>query len=330
MNLGELKDWATVGAVIVSICALVVTFRLARRQSQLTAFSNLHHYLSREDLQKARMVFRSGKRPQIYAEWDDQLKDAANRIAGSYDQAGLILSVNSMIGKSERQLLLKSSWGDSILDQFEALWPFLEQDQRSGRVCPEGRSGFAFFRHFQDLYFFARRDKRLPTIKIISGGQSGVDRAALQFAAEFSLPYGGYCPRNLNGSGGGSAEDLKDGELRQLYPALVESWSEKPEVRTRQNVDQSYITVVIKPSSKHVVKSAGTQLTIETASKQGKCVVLDPDDPASSNRLSLIFKTRKKLWVAVNIAGPRQSEWPEGQEQALGFLTNAYIMACRE
>ena len=51
--------------------------------------------------------------------------------------------------------------------------------------------------------------------KIVSGGQSGVDRAALDFANEVSLDYGGWCPK------GGWAEDLQEPPgLLNDYPAL--------------------------------------------------------------------------------------------------------------
>ena len=68
-------------------------------------------------------------------------------------------------------------------------------------------------------------------MKIISGGQTGVDRAALDVAIERGMPWGGWCPK------GGWAEDLPDAPgLLAKYPNLRETALPHPLQRTEWNV----------------------------------------------------------------------------------------------
>jgi len=82
--------------------------------------------------------------------------------------------------------------------------------------------------------------------RIRSGGQTGVDRAALDAAVLTGRPYEGWCPK------GGWAEDfLHPPGLLTKYPHLIESPSESPERRTDWNVRDSAATVVFVPDSKY-------------------------------------------------------------------------------
>ena len=75
--------------------------------------------------------------------------------------------------------------------------------------------------------------------RIRSGGQTGVDRAALDAAVLMGRPYEGWCPK------GGLAEDfLRPPGLLTIYPHLMETPSESPEQRTEWNVRDSAVTVV--------------------------------------------------------------------------------------
>jgi hypothetical protein len=65
-----------------------------------------------------------------------------------------------------------------------------------------------------------------PIEKIISGGQTGVDRAALDVAMELGIPCGGWCPQGRR---------AEDGRIREHYP-LQETSSKEYPVRTRLNV----------------------------------------------------------------------------------------------
>ena len=81
-------------------------------------------------------------------------------------------------------------------------------------------------------------------ITILSGGQTGVDRAALDAAIERGLAYRGWCPR------GGSAEDLPEPPgLLARYPHLRETPEADPAERTRRNVRDGDRLLVLTDSS---------------------------------------------------------------------------------
>ncbi|HXS53986.1 MAG TPA: putative molybdenum carrier protein [Usitatibacter sp.] len=66
----------------------------------------------------------------------------------------------------------------------------------------------------------------MPRIRIISGGQTGVDRAALDAALDCGLAIGGWCPKDRR---------AEDGVIAERYP-LVETPSKRYGERTRWNV----------------------------------------------------------------------------------------------
>ena len=75
---------------------------------------------------------------------------------------------------------------------------------------------------------------------IVSGGQSGVDRAALDVAVARGIDYAGWCPR------GGWAEDLTEPPgLLARYPHLRETPSADPAQRTEWNVRESDATLIL-------------------------------------------------------------------------------------
>lgn len=131
--------------------------------------------------------------------------------------------------------------------------------------------------------------------KIISGGQTGVDRAALDFALENKFPCGGWCPR------GRKAED---GPIDRRYP-LKESSSENYEERTLWNVRDSDGTLILTFGR----PTAGTAMTINLARELGKpCFVIDlRKDFKKSGFRNWIKENKIKT---LNVAGPRESNFP--------------------
>src|ERR1700719_3485284 len=93
--------------------------------------------------------------------------------------------------------------------------------------------------------------------KIISGGQTGADRAGLYFAIETGLEHGGYVPR------GRKAED---GKVAERYN-LVELGTSSYPARTRRNIEESDGTVIF---SLERLLRGGTKLTRDYANKLGK------------------------------------------------------------
>jgi hypothetical protein len=138
-------------------------------------------------------------------------------------------------------------------------------------------------------------------ITILSGGQSGADRAALDFAIEFGLAHGGWCPRGRR---------AEDGPLDERYE-LTETPSRRYAQRTEWNVRDSDATVVftVLPDA-----TGGTALTLAMARRLGKpCLHLSSEiaseigqDPAEEllNFLAAHHVSR------LNIAGPRESQEP--------------------
>src|SRR5437870_10377236 len=92
--------------------------------------------------------------------------------------------------------------------------------------------------------------------KIISGGQTGVDRAALDVALELGLPCGGWCPRGRR---------AEDGPIPERYP-LQEMKSPAYPPRTARNVRDSDGTVILTRGQ----PDRGTALTIELAERYRK------------------------------------------------------------
>jgi hypothetical protein len=143
---------------------------------------------------------------------------------------------------------------------------------------------------------------------VVSGGQSGVDRAALDAAREAGLETGGWCPR------GRWAED---GPVPERY-ALRETPDADPAQRTRWNVRDSDATLILARGA----PSGGTALSLACAREQGRphlVVDLDADRPAQR-----IARWLTEVEPAVlNVAGPRESEAP-----GLGETARALLMAC--
>ena len=160
----------------------------------------------------------------------------------------------------------------------------------------------------------------MVSLKIITGGQSGVDRAALVVANELAIPYGGWCPR------GGWAEDLIDppGLLAQ-YPLLRETPLSNPAQRTQYNLRDSDAVLIIA-SAGGFAASPGTALAREIAERDGKpllVVALNETDalPQTRQWLEGLLKGRNpNQFLALGIGGPREREAPGIYQRALEFL----------
>jgi Circularly permutated YpsA SLOG family len=150
-------------------------------------------------------------------------------------------------------------------------------------------------------------------VKIVSGGQSGVDRAALDVAIALGFGYGGWCPK------GGWAEDFQDPPgLLTRYPKLEETPTGDPAERTRWNVRDSDAMLILVDSSGLAV-SGGTRLAETIAGRLGKpSIVIDVAAPDGAARLSAWLT---EVGPAVlGVGGPRESEAPGIYERARWLL----------
>jgi hypothetical protein len=141
--------------------------------------------------------------------------------------------------------------------------------------------------------------------KIISGGQTGVDRAALNVAIALGIPCGGWCPR------GRLAED---GPISRAYPLQETPTSDYAE-RTRWNVRDSDGTLVLTMGP----PTGGTAVTVGFARALAKPVlVVDLEQtPGVGETRRWLEEHRVRI---LNVAGPRASSFPQVGPLAEQFL----------
>ncbi len=151
-------------------------------------------------------------------------------------------------------------------------------------------------------------------MKILSGGQTGVDRAALDTAIERGISYGGWCPR------GGWAEDVpKPPGLLAMYPHLQETPLRDPAQRTEWNVRDADRLMVLTDAAGLMV-SKGTEAARDFAIKLGKpSIVLNLDTNVVLDS-ARTFLGEGHGNVSICIAGPRESEAPGIYVKARAFL----------
>lgn len=139
----------------------------------------------------------------------------------------------------------------------------------------------------------ARPNHRPSVEKIVSGGQTGVDRAALDVALALGLPCGGWCPKGRR---------AEDGRIPDDYP-LTESDSATYSDRTKRNVRDSDATLILTRGELR----GGTLLTQRTAARLGRpCLAVDlnhPGAPAAARGWLIAHGIR-----VLNVAGPRESQ----------------------
>jgi Circularly permutated YpsA SLOG family len=173
-------------------------------------------------------------------------------------------------------------------------------------------------------------------LKIISGGQTGIDRGALDAARELGVEFGGWCP---------AGRVAEDGEIPESY-RLQEMATQEYAMRTAANVRDSNGTLIICKGE----PTGGTRATIEFCRRFGKPhLVIDCEqaslEEASKNALQFVrtlsFRTEPRnltevrqrrdqsrgsslsrgMTIVLNVAGPRASQWPEGHGIAYKIVT---------
>jgi Circularly permutated YpsA SLOG family len=151
-------------------------------------------------------------------------------------------------------------------------------------------------------------------MKILSGGQTGVDRAVLDTAIEKRVAYGGWCPR------GGWAEDLPDPPgLLAIYPKLQETPQAQPVQRTEWNVrDCDGLMVLVDRRGLSV--SNGTEHALGYAETLGKPHIVIDLDGGSAIAQGRAWLADRHSPFDLCIAGPRESEAPGIYAKACAFL----------
>lgn len=136
-------------------------------------------------------------------------------------------------------------------------------------------------------------------MKIVSGGQTGADRAALDVALEMNIPCGGHCP---------AGRIAEDGIIPEHYP-LVESHSKDYSIRTRMNVVDSHATVIFTMGE----LKGGSLLTYNLCLKKKKpCLHIDGQKTTIDSGIRLLKDFIQAHFVEVlNVAGQRASHSPK-------------------
>lgn len=139
----------------------------------------------------------------------------------------------------------------------------------------------------------------MRALTIISGGQSGVDRAALDAALRYGVQCGGYCPRDFW---------AEDGKISGHYP-LTPMEDADPAARTRANVELADGICIVCPGE----PGGGTAIALEHARATRKpLLILGREEGSSTAEIE-----RLDAWIndlpgkTINVAGPRLSEWPD-------------------
>lgn len=146
-------------------------------------------------------------------------------------------------------------------------------------------------------------------IKIISGGQTGVDRAALDFAIHHNIPCGGWCPK------GRLAED---GIIPYKY-LLKETSTKAYKERTEKNILDSDVTLIIYTGKIDI----GSKLTDDLCIKYNKPkLLIDLDD--NTQDLNITDWLLNYQINVLNIAGPRESNSPGIYKHTLIFLNQIF------
>jgi len=134
-------------------------------------------------------------------------------------------------------------------------------------------------------------------MKIISGGQTGVDQIGLEMARRHGIPTGGTAPLGFRTENGSQSEYLKSF-------GLVESQSVFYPIRTQKNVADSDGTVIFGN-----LRSAGSRLTIKCCREEKKPYIENP------NSVQLLQWIRNHNIQVLNVAGNRASNLSESHKQ---------------
>ena len=153
---------------------------------------------------------------------------------------------------------------------------------------------------------------------LVSGGQSGVDRAVLDVAIARGIDYAGWCPQ------GGWAEDFPAPPgLLARYPKLKETPLADPAQRTEWNVRDADASLIIVDAA-GIEVSRGTVLAQELAHRYRKPLfVADPAGPDILKDAALwlqVQQTRHGADLKLSIGGPHESEAPGIYARAKGFI----------
>lgn len=141
-------------------------------------------------------------------------------------------------------------------------------------------------------------------VRIVSGGQTGADRGALDAALELGAECGGWCPQD---------RAAEDGGIPARYPLRVSPGAGHAE-RTRHNVRDSDGTLVLKFAG----RCDGTELSMRHAEKLGRpLLILDGGCVGAKEAAARVREFIMSNGIeTLNVAGPRASGEPRAYTYA--------------
>jgi len=144
-------------------------------------------------------------------------------------------------------------------------------------------------------------------VKIISGGQTGVDRAALDVAFKHGIECGGWVPA-------GRLDEF--GKIPEKYP-LTELPNGSFAERTLQNVIDADATIIFYDRELR----GGSEFTLRCCLEHSRPhLLIDSTRSVEDAANAIVDLTRKHKIDILNVAGPRQSEWRDGYDYAFRAL----------
>lgn len=162
-------------------------------------------------------------------------------------------------------------------------------------------------------------------LKIVSGAQAGVDRAALDAAIELGIQYGGWVP---------SGRKAEDGKIPEKYACLQETKSAGYQLRTKLNVVDSDATLIIVKSS----LTPGSAMTLKMAADAKRpCFVASLQDREVLQKTASWLQSQVKddEGLVLNVAGSRESKSPGIYSEAKALLVKVlkqliWCLDCQE
>ena len=150
--------------------------------------------------------------------------------------------------------------------------------------------------------------------KIVSGGQTGVDRGGLLAAMALGLDWGGWAPKGWR---------AEDGAIPPLYRGnMQEHASANYLARTRRNVIDSHATLIITNAYPLSGGTLKTRFFCQEAMRSHFVVSLDETEAADKVRkwLGQFFAVEHPVPFVLNVSGPRESKASGIQKRTRTFL----------
>lgn len=150
--------------------------------------------------------------------------------------------------------------------------------------------------------------------KVVSGGQTGIDRAGLDAAVNAGIPIGGYCPHGRR---------AEDGTIPEKYP-MIETTEPEYRFRTEKNVIESDGTLILNKGD----LTNGTKATYDFTVQRGKpCLIVQLDAAEIINPEHVVRWIDGQFIKVLNIAGPRESKYPDGiYGDAASYLGKVFLL----